>query len=109
MADGADDHGFIMRVHRVRAEFVVAACDAELLGRELPVGEAGRTVPVTAQFYGERKVTREELLWALQRATIVNLLGARVIRLAEEEGYIAPGGTGELGGVPHAEIFAMTR
>ena len=107
MAEDDGEPGFVMRVHRVRAEFVVAACDAELLGRELPVGDAGRTVPVTAQFYGERKVSREELLWALRRATIANLLGARVIRLAEEEGYIAPGGTGELGGVPHAEIFAM--
>jgi uncharacterized protein len=107
MADKNGEAGFVMRVHRVRAEFVVAACDAELLGRDLPVGENGRTVPVTPQFYGERTVTRDELLWALRRATIANLLGARVIRLAEEEGYIAPGGTGELGGVPHAEIFAM--
>ena len=101
------DPGFVMRVHRVRAEFVVAACDAELVGRELPVGEAGRTVSVTSHFYGERRVSREELLWALQRATTANLLGARVTRLAEEAGYIEPGGTGDLGGVPHAQIFAM--
>jgi len=101
------DDGFVMRVHRVRAEFVVAACDAELLGRDLPVGEGGRTVKVTSQFYGERRVTRDELLWALQRATIANLLGERVLKLAEEGGYLAPGGSGMLGGVPHAEIFAM--
>jgi len=101
------DDGFVMRVHRVRAEFVVAACDAELLGRDLPVGDQGRTVKVTSQFYGERRVTRDELLWALQRATIANLLGERVLKLAEEGGYLAPGGTGTLGGVPHAEIFAL--
>jgi uncharacterized protein len=101
------DPGFVMRVHHVRAEFVLAACDAELVGRDLPVGAAGRTVRVDSHFYGERRVSREELLWALQRATIANLLGARVTRLAEDEGFIAPGGTGELGGVPHAEIFAM--
>jgi uncharacterized protein len=105
-AEGTDP-GFVMRVHRVRAEFVVAACDAELVGRELPIGDAGRTVAITSHFYGERRVSREELLWALQRATIANLLGSRVTRLAEEEGYIEPGATGELGGVPHAEIFAM--
>jgi uncharacterized protein len=101
------DHGFVMRVHRVRAEFVVAACDAELLGRDLPVGDAGKTVKVTADFYGERRVTRDELLWALQRATIANLLGARTLALAEEGGFLSPGGSGELGGVPHAEIFAL--
>jgi hypothetical protein len=107
MGDEGDDPGFVMRVHRVRAEFVVAACDAELLGRQLPVGTAGRTVTVSPQFYGERKVSKEELLWALQRATIANLLGARVLKLAEEGGFVAPGGTGELGGVPHAEIFGL--
>lgn len=103
------DDGFVMRVHRVRAEFVVAACDAELLEQDLPVGDAGRTVRVSSQFYGERKVSREELLWALERATIVNLLGARVLRLAEEGGYIGPEGAGTLGGVPHAEIFSLPR
>jgi uncharacterized protein len=105
----SEDDGFVMRVHRVRAEFVVAACDAELVGRDLPVGDAGRTVKISAQFYGERRVSREELLWALQRATIANLLGARVLRLAEEGGYVTPGGTGTLGGVPHAEIISMVR
>ena len=33
--------GIVMRVHKVRSEFVVAACDAELLGRDLPVGHGG--------------------------------------------------------------------
>ena len=103
------DDGFVMRVHRVRAEFVVAACDAELVGRDLPVGDAGRTVRISSQFYGERKVSREELIWALERATIANLLGERVLRLAEEGGYIGPGGAGTLGGIPHAEIFSLPR
>jgi uncharacterized protein len=102
-----EDAGIVMRVHRVRSEFVVAACDAELIGRDLPVGDAGRTVKVSGQFYGERVVSREEVLWALERATIANLLGERVLRLAEEGGFVGPGGTCLLGGVPHAEIFAL--
>ena len=101
------DDGVVMRVHRVRAEVVVAACDADLLGRDLPIGEQGRTVKVTSQFYGERRVTREELLFALERATIANLLGERVLRLAVEGGFVSANGTGTLGGVPHAEIFSM--
>jgi len=103
------DGEYVLRIHRVRAEVVVAACDAELLGRELPVGEKGRTVTVSSQFYGERKVSREEVVWALARATIANLLGGRVLRVAEEEGYLAPGAAGELGGVPHAQIVSMAR
>jgi hypothetical protein len=103
------DDGIVMRIHKVRAEFVVAACDAELVGRDLPVGDAGRTVRISSQFYGERRVSREEVLWALERATIANLLGERVLRLAEEGGFVAADGMGTLGGVPHAEIFSVSR
>ena len=99
--------GIVMRIHKVRSETVVAACDEELLNRDIPVGEKGRTVRVSAQFYGERVVSTEEILWALRRATIVNLLGARVIALAHSEGLVAAEGTGTLGGIPHAEIFTM--
>ena len=105
----APDEGgpIVMRIHRVRAEVVVAACDAELLGRDLPVGSNGKTVRVSEQFYGQRPVGRDELLWALARATTANLLGARVLRLAQEAGILAPGAAGTLGGVPHAEIFSI--
>lgn len=99
--------GVVMRIHRVRAEFVVAACDVELLGRELPVGENGRTVKITGDFYGEREVSVEELLWALERATTANLLGQRVLQIARDAGHVEAEATTELGGVPHAEIFAM--
>ncbi|MCI4335342.1 MAG: DUF424 family protein [Thermoplasmata archaeon] len=101
------ESGIVMRVHRVRSEMVVAACDAELVDRDLPVGASGRTVRITAYFYGERRVEREELLFHLRRATIVNLLGERVCRLAVEEGLLDAEGTGTLGGVPHAEIITV--
>lgn len=104
--NGGTSDGFVMRIHKVRSEFVVAACDAELLGRELPLDGGGR-VTVTRHFYGERQVTKEELLWALERATVANLLGARVVAVAAEGGHVEPTATGRLGGVPHAEIFSM--
>ncbi len=97
----------VMRVHRVRAEVVVAACDAELLGRELPLGRGSQRVKVSPQFYGERRVPREELVWAIQHGTIVNLLGTTVCRIAQEAGLLARDRTGTLGGVPHAEIFSF--
>jgi len=100
-------NGIVMRVHQVRAEFIVAACDEELLGRELPVGSNGHTVKITSYFYGERPVSEDELVWALKRATVVNLLGPRVLGIAQREGFVGSEGLGTLGGVPHAEIFAM--
>ena len=103
----SNGEAIVMRVHRVRAEVVLAACDAELLGQELPVGTHGRTVKVTSHFYGERRVGREEFVWALQRATTANLLGARVLSWAQDAGYVDAAGCGTLGGVPHAEIFTV--
>ena len=97
-----------MRIHRVRSEVVMAACDEELLGRDLPVGTAGRTVKISSQFYGERVVSVDELCWAMRHCTIGNLLGARVLAIAEREGVVAPGAHGLLGGIPHAEIITMT-
>lgn len=105
----AEDVAIVMRVHRVRAEVVVAACDAELVETDLKVGASGRTVRVSAQFYGERRVGKEEFLWALGQATTANLLGARVLRLAVEAGIVDAENAGLLGGVPHVEIFAMPR
>lgn len=99
--------GIVMRVHRVRTEFVVAACDAELVGQDLPIGTSGRTVRISSHFYGERTVSEEELVWALKRATVANLLGVRTLAVAQAGGFVAPGGAGDLGGVPHAEIFAF--
>ena len=103
------EDAFVMRIHRIRAEVVVAACDAELLETELRVSPSGRTVRVSSQFYGDRRVGREELLWALGQATTANLLGERILRLAIEAGWVEAGHTGALGGIPHAEIFAMPR
>jgi uncharacterized protein len=108
MVDPPRDPSIVMRLHRVRSEVVLAACDEELLGRQLPVGSKGRTVTVSAHFYGERVVSQEELRWALHRCTIANLLGVRVLAEAEKEGVVPPGGHGTLGGVPHAEIVTMT-
>ena len=98
-----------MRIHRIRAEFVVAACDAELIGRDVPIGANGRRVRISEQFYGERRVPPAELLWALARATTANLLGEHVLRLAREAGFVNDACTGSLGGIPHAEIFVMSR
>ena len=100
-------NGIVMRVHRVRSEFVVAACDEELLGRDLPVGTKGQTVKVTSHFYGERPVTEEELVWALKRATVANLLGEKVLDVARRGGFVGAEGHGVLGGVPHAQLFHM--
>jgi hypothetical protein len=97
--------GVVMRVHRARGEIVVAACDADLIGTSLRIGS--REVAITSHFYGWRQVSSEELVQAIRQGTIVNLLGTRTVTIAQKAGLLTAGGTGQLGGVPHAEIFQM--
>jgi hypothetical protein len=104
-ADG--DLGIVMRIHRVRAEIVVAACDSELVGQRLPLGPAGGTTHISGQFYGDRRVAVEELVTAVRRCTIANLLGSRTCRVVQQAGLLEEEQTGTLGGVPHAEIVSI--
>jgi len=106
MVDGVT-LGIVMRIHRVRAEIVVAACDAELVGQRLPLGPTGGTTLVSGQFYGDRQIAEEELILALRRCTIANLLGPRNCLAVQRAGLLAEEQTGTLGGVPHAEIVSI--
>ncbi|EQD69980.1 protein containing DUF424 [mine drainage metagenome] len=115
MPDGAENEAqepstgapgqVVLRVHRVRGEVVVAACDAELVETEVKLGQ--RAIKISSSFYGVTAVSAEEFLREVRRGTIVNLLGPRAVSWAESAGLIAPGGTGTLGGIPHAEIVQM--
>ncbi len=103
---GGPAHGqVVLRVHRVRGEVVVAACDAELVDTEVKLGQ--RAIKISSYFYGITAVSPPEFLREVRRGTIVNLLGPRTVSWAESAGLLAPGGTGTLGGIPHAEIVQM--
>jgi hypothetical protein len=95
----------VLRVHRVRGEVVVAACDAELVETDVRLGQ--RSIRISASFYGSIAVSREEFLRHVSSGTIVNLLGQRTVAWAQDAGLLAPDGTGELAGIPHAEIFQV--
>lgn len=94
-----------MRVHRTQGETVLAACDAELLGRELKTGSRGYVV--SESFYGRTPVTPEDLVELIRASTIVNLLGKRTVGLALKAGLIERGATSLLDGVKHAEIVRL--
>lgn len=97
----------VMRVHRIRGEVVIAACDSELVETELRVGKS--PVKISSHFYGRIAVSQEEFVAQVRRGTIVNLLGERTIGWAVRAGLLPAEGAGNLGGVPHAEIVDLPR
>ncbi|MEM2331650.1 MAG: DUF424 family protein [Nitrososphaerota archaeon] len=96
---------FWVKVHHSRTgEVVVAACDEELLGKNLKIVE-GLSVEVSRTFYGGVLVGEDELQSYLKQGTIINLLGEYVIEYALSHGLIIEKAVTKVGGVPHVQIY----
>jgi len=83
----------------------VAACDEEVLGRELREGKL--RLHVTPNFYGTDRVSSDELTNQLRGCTIANLVGERAVGLAVEHGLVAPERVLWIAGVPHAQMATL--
>ncbi len=94
-----------LKVYNTRDEVMVAACDAELLGKNFEEGDY--QLQVAPEFYKDLQVNKETFLAHLGQATIINLVGKRVIDYAIEAGVIDEGGVIKISGVPHAQVFRM--
>jgi hypothetical protein len=95
-----------LKVHRSRRDGdVVAVCDCELLNTTLSNGEI--EVHIAESFYGNCRVSENEVRDALMHAGNANLMGERTVSLAIDMGLISPSGCIMINNVPHALIFRM--
>lgn len=95
-----------LKIHKIPGEgTVVAACDAELIGKTL-TGEHCDIV-IEESFYGTDAVSEEELIAALKGATNANIIGHKVCSVAIKTGIIAKETCMEINGVPHAQIYRV--
>lgn len=86
-------------------EVVVAACDADLLGKVFREGK--RRLDVSEDFYKGREVPVEDVIQLLRDATIANLTGKEVVDAAIEAGLIMKEYVIYIDGVPHAQMCRM--
>jgi uncharacterized protein len=93
------------RVHRSGREVVLAACDEELVGRDLRDGKL--RLRLTSEFYGTEAIQPSELASQLRVCTIANLVGERAVGVAVEQGYVAPERVLWIAGVPHAQLATL--
>jgi len=91
---------FSIKMHRAAGQVLLAACDIELLDREIPTGR-GFNVRVSKQFYGGVGVGAKEVVEAMREATSLNLMGDRVVRLALSSGFGHPEAAMRIGSVLH--------
>ncbi len=93
-----------MKVHQRGPETLVAAADADLLGRTFR--ERGLRLEVSG-FYDGDVVSEEVLLNHLRIATMGNFVGRETVEAAKRGGFVADDGVLWIEGVPHAQYFLM--
>ncbi len=94
-----------VKEYHSEGEFVVAICDAELLGRMLK--ESSTSFYIDPGFYGGRKITIGEALDLLEASTIANIVGEKIVNAAIKRNLVHRDAVIYIEGVPHAQIIKM--
>ena len=95
---------YIKTVRRGR-DTLVAICDADILGKTLEGGKVPFTV--SERFYKGTPCDLAEALEAMGKATIVNLVGKRIVEAAIECNLVKEAGVIYIGDIPHAQIVHL--
>lgn len=93
-----------MKVYTKGKETMVAAADADLIGKTFREGKFKIEV---GAFYEGDVVSEGSLLEHLQVATIGNFVGKETIEAAKRGGYVSDDGILWIDGVPHAQYVLM--
>lgn len=84
---------------------LLAACDADLLGRVLREGKI--VFEVREEFYKGPKMSVDEAIDLMEKSTVVNMVGNCIVQKAIEKGLIHPEAVLNISGIPHAQIVKM--
>ena len=93
-----------MKVYHQGKEVLVAAADADLIGKTFREGKFKIEV---GTFYEGDPVSAEALLNHLRLATIGNFVGRETIEAAKRGGFVTEEGILWIEGVPHAQYVMM--
>ena len=100
-----EEHMISIKTYTHGKDFLVAACDTDLLGRTFSQGDLCLTV--TPEFYDDQRGDENMLQHYLHRATIANLVGKKVITYTLKQGYITKENIVHIQGIPHAQFLIM--
>src|SRR5438445_8965783 len=94
-----------MKVYHQGKETLVAAADADLIGKTFREGKFKIEV---GKFYEGDVVSEEVFVSHLQLATIGNFVGKQTIEAATRAGFVSGDGILWITGVPHTQFVLMT-
>jgi hypothetical protein len=96
-----------MRLTEIRGEKVLAVCDKELLGAKLVDTSLNIVFHVNDRFYGGELVPVSYAIARAEEATILNLVGEKIVEAAVKAGLVHPEAVVRIAGVPHAQAVKM--
>ncbi len=93
------------KIHISGNRTVLAACDAELIGKTLNF--KGVPFHISEAFYKGKKVDEQELAKLLDEHNNINLVGEKVVSVALKKGLISERSIIRIEGIPHAQIYRL--
>lgn len=96
---------FWYKLFNVKYDLVLAICDEELLGKTLKYGKL--RVKVSENFYKGNKIDDAGAVKLMSLSTIGNLIGRKIVEMADKEGFITKGNILFIGDVPHAQFVKI--
>jgi hypothetical protein len=94
-----------MKIHKSKSEILVAACDADLLGKTFREGKL--KIEVSPEFYDDTRVDKQIFIQNMGICTISNLVGQKTIDMAIEAGFIDDQCIIWIDGIPHAQFCTL--
>ena len=84
---------------------LLAVCDAEIIGKTLKKGRV--EFHIYEKFYKGSLVTVEEAIDLIEKSTIVNIVGRKIVKETITRGLVHPDAILEIEGIPHAQIVKL--
>lgn len=96
---------FSYKIFTQGEDTLMAVSDSEILGRIFEEGEFH--INVSREFYSGKTAEEKEILAKIKKATIVNVVGKRIVDLMVKEKIIESGNILVISGVPHAQVILV--
>ncbi len=96
---------FAYKIFGHEYDVILAISDLSLVGKSFEEGDL--QISVSKDFYCDKECNRDEALKLIKDATIINVVGKRIITLMLKENIIDKKTVLTIGGVPHAQVVKM--
>ena len=93
------------KVFQTRWEIVVALCDENLLDKV--IDKKGIKVKISKNFYGGKLIDEERAVKIMGEATIGNIIGEKIVEIAERNGFISKENIILIDDIPHAQFVKV--